>query len=403
MPCNAKKYEAARPEFRTEGIPDVDLVMTTTDVIAMFAERHIDPLTIKPVPVDAFFGKVSGAGIIFGASGGVAEAALRLASERLPAKNGKLNYEAVRACRGSRKPGPTGAKPMSGWPSSADCRMPSGSLTASGPATRPTTSSRSCLPGVHQGSGNPAPPTGGRHGIPVEVLYRLDQEAPIRTSQIIPGSDLYKNWLESARQRCLPPCPSHNVSPPLHAPERIHRGDPCTEIRRRRGVCIGTNCTSRILETAGGSGGRVEKAGLLNLPREALFCTDMPGRTEHNIGRQIISTVNPDDAAGIIDRYLCLLNNPLREKNSIHACRHHLRRQFVQPQDRMNLASEIQRLIVRSNLRGWSTLSAPFAWMHAQRAFPSWWATAGSAASARKTQMPFSTVRFIRMSAIMRS
>ena len=57
MPCNAKKYEAGRPEFSTGGVTDVDGVLTTNDVIAMLAERHIDPRQIEPGEVDAFFGK----------------------------------------------------------------------------------------------------------------------------------------------------------------------------------------------------------------------------------------------------------------------------------------------------------------------------------------------------------
>jgi len=123
MPCNAKKYEAMRPEFKTNNMQDVDKVLTTNDVICMFAEKNIDPRQTKPVPPNAFFGKVSGAGIIFGASGGVAEAALRLAAERVMGKRmDSFAYEGVRGLQGVKETTITLEIPKSGWLLSAACK-----------------------------------------------------------------------------------------------------------------------------------------------------------------------------------------------------------------------------------------------------------------------------------------
>ena len=83
MPCTAKKFEAARDEFTTLGIPDVDLVLTTQELAQMIREAGIDYTSLPETPPDRPFGFVTGAGVIFGVTGGVSEAVLRLAHERL--------------------------------------------------------------------------------------------------------------------------------------------------------------------------------------------------------------------------------------------------------------------------------------------------------------------------------
>ena len=77
MPCTAKKAEAAREEFRTDGKPDVDLVITTQELFLMIKESGIQFAEIEGMAPDLPFGSASGAATIFGASGGVAEAVLR--------------------------------------------------------------------------------------------------------------------------------------------------------------------------------------------------------------------------------------------------------------------------------------------------------------------------------------
>lgn len=77
MPCVAKKYEAAREEFVRDGIPDVDYVLTTTELVRMMKEVGIQFNEIEPEAPDTPFSFYSGAGVIFGVTGGVTEAALR--------------------------------------------------------------------------------------------------------------------------------------------------------------------------------------------------------------------------------------------------------------------------------------------------------------------------------------
>jgi len=81
MPCTAKKYEAARDEFKVDGIENVDAVITTQELIRMIREEGIVFGELEPEAVDMPFGTISGAGVIFGVTGGVTEAVLRRVSD----------------------------------------------------------------------------------------------------------------------------------------------------------------------------------------------------------------------------------------------------------------------------------------------------------------------------------
>jgi NADH-quinone oxidoreductase subunit G len=77
MPCTAKKFEAQREEFKEEGVPYVDYVITTQELIQMIKESGIIFSEVEPEAVDMPFGVSSGAGVIFGVTGGVTEAVIR--------------------------------------------------------------------------------------------------------------------------------------------------------------------------------------------------------------------------------------------------------------------------------------------------------------------------------------
>jgi NADH-quinone oxidoreductase subunit G len=97
MPCTAKKYEAALPKFTTDSVPDVDLVLTTQELARMIREAGLvfDHLDIESF--DTPFGFTTGAGVIFGATGGVAEAVLRAAHEFVTGQPiDQINFEEVR-------------------------------------------------------------------------------------------------------------------------------------------------------------------------------------------------------------------------------------------------------------------------------------------------------------------
>jgi len=81
MPCTAKKYEADRPEMRASGFKDVDFVLTTRELAVMIKQAGIDFKNLEESEYDSIMGDSTGAAVIFGATGGVMEAALRTAYE----------------------------------------------------------------------------------------------------------------------------------------------------------------------------------------------------------------------------------------------------------------------------------------------------------------------------------
>ncbi len=105
VPCLAKKSEAAREEFAPEGIRDVDCVLTTTELIEMVEITFTDVNEVELSEFDDPYKQVTGAGVLFGASGGVAEAALRMAAEKLSGKAqlAQLEFEAVRGFEGIKE------------------------------------------------------------------------------------------------------------------------------------------------------------------------------------------------------------------------------------------------------------------------------------------------------------
>ena len=79
MPCVSKKREAALFSMRSSGTHDVDIVLTTRELIRLLKAEHINPAYLEEMPFDNPLGSSTGAGVIFGATGGVMEAALRTA------------------------------------------------------------------------------------------------------------------------------------------------------------------------------------------------------------------------------------------------------------------------------------------------------------------------------------
>ncbi len=86
MPCTAKKFEAQLPKFLVDGKPEVDIVVTTSEVRQMIDSCGIHLSELEPEAFDMPMGFATGGGVIFGTSGGVMEAALRYAAEKLEGK-----------------------------------------------------------------------------------------------------------------------------------------------------------------------------------------------------------------------------------------------------------------------------------------------------------------------------
>ena len=98
MPCTAKKFEADRPEMTESGIADIDAVLTTRELIRMLKIRSIHFSDLRPDTADTPFGERTTAGKIFGATGGVMEAAVRTAYHLIT--GGELDNLNIKAVRG---------------------------------------------------------------------------------------------------------------------------------------------------------------------------------------------------------------------------------------------------------------------------------------------------------------
>ncbi|MBU0712465.1 [FeFe] hydrogenase, group A [bacterium] len=93
MPCTAKKFECNRPEMNDSGFKDIDFGLTTRELAQMFKEAGIDLVNMKKSDFDDPFGTATGSGVIFGATGGVMESAIRTVFELITAKKIESLFE----------------------------------------------------------------------------------------------------------------------------------------------------------------------------------------------------------------------------------------------------------------------------------------------------------------------
>ena len=103
MPCLAKKYECQRDEFKTDGNPEVDMSISTRELAHLIKESNINFNEIEEADFDRPLGESTGAGVIFGTTGGVIEAAVRTAYELHTGKKlSKLDFTELRGLDGIR-------------------------------------------------------------------------------------------------------------------------------------------------------------------------------------------------------------------------------------------------------------------------------------------------------------
>ena len=200
MPCLAKKQEASLPTMESAGAgPDVDVVLTTRELSRMIRAEHIIPAELKEEEFDEPLGVASGAGIIFGATGGVMEAALRSAYYLVTSKN--PSPDAFRDVRG-----------MDGWKEAtfhiADTPIRVAVVSGLGNARRLIQALRrgevqydfvevmACPGGCSGGGGQPIHDGQELAESRSEKLYGLDAIADLRFSHENPSVQrLYKDFL----------------------------------------------------------------------------------------------------------------------------------------------------------------------------------------------------------------
>ena len=194
MPCTAKKFETGRDNESAAGVPDVDIALTTRELARMIQRAGLDFANLPDEDFDAPLGITTGAGAIFGATGGVMEAALRTAVEKLTGEElQKLEFTEVR--------GTAGIKEASYNVGGMDVKVAvaSGIKNArkllesvrDGKADYQFIEIMACPGGCVNGGGQPTQPASVRNnvdlkGLRAAALYAEDENLPLRKSHESP-------------------------------------------------------------------------------------------------------------------------------------------------------------------------------------------------------------------------
>jgi len=201
MPCVAKKYEIQREELKVSGLKPVDYVLTTRELAYLFNKNKINLKNIEPMEADNPLGIPSGAGVIFGASGGVMESALRTAYEKITGQClEKLEFQQVRGMEGIKKT----TVEIKG--SSVKTAVVNGIRNAKkileelkeDPKLYEYVEVMACFGGCIGGGGQPVPTDSKIRKQRAESLYQIDTVKEIRSAHKNPIiKKVYKDFLNS--------------------------------------------------------------------------------------------------------------------------------------------------------------------------------------------------------------
>ncbi len=200
MPCTAKKYEAQRPEMRSSGYQDVDYVLTTREIARMIREAGIDFENLPDVPAEKLMGTYSGAATIFGATGGVMEAALRTAYKLITGYElEEIDIQPVRGMQGIK----TAEVDVSGLKVKiavahglANARVLAEEIKA-GKSPYHMIEVMACPGGCVGGGGQPIGFNMVFRGLRSDNLYKEDRNLPCRKSHQNPSIEkIYQEYLE---------------------------------------------------------------------------------------------------------------------------------------------------------------------------------------------------------------
>lgn len=199
MPCTAKKFECNRPEMSASGYPDVDAVLTTRELAKMLRQVGIDFNQLPDEEYDDPFGITTGAGVIFGASGGVMEAALRtvyevVTKETLPS----VDFTAVRGIDGIKEAEVDlkGTKVKVAVANGLGNARQLMELIKAGKADYQFIEIMCCPGGCIGGGGQPIGTTNEIRKKRIEAIYEADRGLPLRKSHENPAvKALYEEFL----------------------------------------------------------------------------------------------------------------------------------------------------------------------------------------------------------------
>ena len=205
MPCIAKKFERERPEMKNNGFYDVDNVITTRELAKMIKQANINFEKLEDSKFDDPMGEATGAGAIFGTTGGVMEAALRTAQDLLTGKDlDRINFEAVRGGKGIKKATVNIAGKEIKVVAASGLKNARKILEEikQGKADYQFIEIMACPGGCIMGGGQPIKSSKIRSEVDVrklraESLYTIDEKSTIRKSHENPVlKKIYKDYLE---------------------------------------------------------------------------------------------------------------------------------------------------------------------------------------------------------------
>ncbi len=211
MPCTAKKYEADRPEMRSSGYKDVDYVLTTRELAKMIKQAGIDFMSLSDSKYDSIMGESTGAAVIFGATGGVMEAALRTAYEIITGREvpfERLNITPVRGMEGIREASVKIEGCVDAWKflegAEVKLAIAHGLVNANnlmqavkdGKANYHFIEVMACPGGCLGGGGQPIPTNAEIRAKRADAIYDEDLNMPLRKSHLNPEiTAIYKEFL----------------------------------------------------------------------------------------------------------------------------------------------------------------------------------------------------------------
>ena len=205
MPCTAKKFEAIRPDQDATGYPDVDYVITTRELARMIRRAGILFTELPDEKFDDPLGEYSGGAVIFGATGGVMEAACRTANAWLNGADEPLELKAVRGTQGIKETTVVvGGKELKLCVASgiANAKTVMDKLAAGNPEGWAFIEIMCCPGGCVNGGGQPIQPqyvrdTVDLKAVRAKALYDQDESMPLRMSHESPAIKLlYSEWFD---------------------------------------------------------------------------------------------------------------------------------------------------------------------------------------------------------------
>ncbi|NLY84296.1 MAG: 4Fe-4S binding protein [Acholeplasmataceae bacterium] len=200
MPCTAKKYECTRPEMQSSGYQDVDYVLTTREFGRMLRQAGVNFSVLADSEFDNPLGMSTGAGAIFGATGGVMEAALRTVYEVVTGKElQKLEFESVRGLEGVKE----AIVDLDGLPVKVAVAHGLGNARKimekikDGTADYTFVEVMACPGGCIGGGGQPYLTRKETRMARMDAIYEVDEHMPLRKSHENPAvQQLYKDFLK---------------------------------------------------------------------------------------------------------------------------------------------------------------------------------------------------------------